>query len=374
MRPKRTKKRTQSKYDTALLSTLAVLIIFGLLTLASASSPVGFERFGDSYHFLKRQIFSGVIPGVIVMLIVMRIPYRLYFKWYKWFLGLTILMLLAVFATPIAAGYGTSQSWINLGPINLQPAEFAKLTFILGLAGWLASKSQEERQDLHKGLIPFIIILGIVAGLLALQPDVGTMIILALIGIAMFFVSGARPKHIGILALLGGTGIAGLIAIAPYRLARLLTFINPSLDTQGAGYQLNQALIAVGSGGLMGLGLGQSRQKFLYLPEVTSDSIFAIMSEEMGFIVSVGFVLVLTYFCMRMLKLAKRIKSDFAQLVVVGVVAWIAMQSIVNIGAIIGIMPLTGVPLPFVSHGGSAMLSTLAAIGIVLNISADKHA
>ncbi len=374
MRPRSKKKKTPSKYDNIIISTLVVLIIFGLLTLASASSPVGFERFGDSYHFIKGQIINGIIPGVIAMLILMRVPYRIWFKYYKLFLGLTVVMLVAVFATPLAAGYGTSQSWIVIGPIHLQPAEFAKLTFIIGLAGWLAAKPQLDRQDLYKGLLPFSLILGIVCGLLAVQPDVGTMIIIALIAVTMFFVSGATMKHIGILGGVGVAGIAGLIAIAPYRIARLLTFINPSLDTQGAGYQLNQALIAVGSGGLLGLGLGQSRQKFLYLPEVTSDSIFAVMSEEMGFVVSVMFVVILTYFGMRMLKIVKRNKEEFAQFFIIGVVSWILIQSIVNIGAIIGIMPLTGVPLPFVSHGGSAMLSLLAAMGIVLNISADKHA
>ena len=371
--PHVSKKKSKFKSDSVMISTVIVLLVFGILVLASASSPVGFERYGDSYHFVKGQILNGIIPGLIAMFILARVPYTAYLKSWKIMLGVTIGLLVAVFIGPLEAGYGTSQSWISLGPISLQPAEFAKLTFILGLSGWLSTKTQSERRDTYRGFLPFTVIIGLICGLLALQPDVGTMIIIAFIGIAMYFASGAMFKHLGILAGLGATGVAVLIAIAPYRLARLLTFLNPTLDTQGAGYQLNQALIAVGSGGLLGLGLGQSRQKFLYLPEVTSDSIFAVLSEEMGFVVAVGFILVLLYLGLRMLKLAKASKDEFAQFVIVGVVAWLLLQSIVNIGAIIGIMPLTGVPLPFVSHGGSAMLSILAAMGIVLNIASNKH-
>lgn len=359
----------KQRYDIVLLSLIFILIIFGVLVLASASSPVGLQRYNDTYHFVKRQIFNGIVPGLVFMAVLSRVPTHWYLKYWKWFYGGTLFLLISVFIPGLAADFGTSSSWIQIAGSSVQPSEFAKVMLIISLAGLLSQIDEEDKKLFSRGLLPFLAVVGSVCGLLIMQPDIGTMVIVVLIVSAMYFVSGALMKHIVMLIGLGSLLLGILIATAPYRLARLMTFLQPGQDLQGAGYQLNQALIAVGSGGLLGLGLGHSRQKFLYLPEVTSDSIFAILSEELGFMIGALFVIVIVYMCMRMLRIAHGTKFTFDKLVVVGVVSWVGFQALINIGAIIGIMPLTGVPLPFVSHGGSAMVALLGALGIVLQIS-----
>ncbi len=359
--------------DTLLFVFIITLVIFGLMVLASASSPIGYERFGDSYHFVKRQLLFGIVPGLIMTIALMRVSYMVWFQHYKLLLLIGIGLLFTVFIPQLKAGYGTSQSWITIGALSLQPAEFTKLFFILGVAGLFASRQQQKRHLGDDGFFSFILVLLVVAILLVLQPDVGTLVIVTAIGMSMYFIAGARPRNMCVVVGCGLATLFALIISAPYRLARFFTFLNPTADVQGAGYQLHQALIAVGSGGWFGLGLGHSRQKFLYLPEVTSDSIFAILSEELGFVVATIFLIILMVLCVRMLKMARLMHEEYGRLVVTGMVSWIFVQSVVNVSAIVGLLPLTGVPLPFVSHGGSSMLSMLAGLGIVLNISSKRR-
>jgi len=359
--------------DRWFLYLLIAVIIFGVIMLTSATLPIGFERYGDSYYFLKSHIIKGLIPGCIGALLAYRyarilisIPASTYFI-------ATIVLLALVFIPGIAADFGTTRSWIQLGPISAQPAEFAKLSFILMLSLSLVKKSVEDRQDFHKGFLPFVASFAVIAGLLIVQPDVGTLIIFSFIAISIYTALGLTAKHAVYMCSAALVAITALIAAAPYRLARFLSFLDPHSDVQGASYQLYQALLGIGSGGMLGLGLGHSRQKFLYLPEVSSDSVFAVISEELGFIISVVFIFLIVALTLRGLKLAVRTRNETASAVMTGIMAWYFGQSFVNIGAIIGLIPLTGVPLPLISHGGSATVSLLTAFGLLLALSNGEH-
>jgi len=357
------------KSDYSLFITVIAILLFGLVMLSSASSALGQARFGDSFFYIKRQLLFGAIPGFISLIILSKIQYTFFQKLaspiYIGILGL----LIAVFIPGIGSANNTSaHSWLELGPIGFQPAELAKLGLIIFFAAYL-SKYKERLPDFKTGFIPAVIVGMIPIVLVILQPDIGTVAIMFAIVFGMLFMANTKISHMSLLATAGVAGLLVMVLIAPYRAARLTIFLHPALDPQGIGYQTSQALLAVGSGGVFGLGLGRSRQKFQYLPEVHADSIFAIISEEMGFIISSLFVGLLLYLFYKLLSLSKKTKDGFAFLFLQGILFWIMAQSFLNIGAIIGLLPLTGVPLPFVSHGGTSLFILLSAIGIVLNIS-----
>jgi cell division protein FtsW len=361
--------RVYHKPDYRFIITLAVIIVFGLIMLSSASVALGFDKFGDNYHFIKHQLLNGFLPGIILLLVFSLIDYRI---WRKSALGLlifSIALLVAVFIPVIGAGYGTAKSWLNIFGYSFQPSELVKLTFLIYLAAWLENREEKKVSHLTEGLIPFLVLLGIVALLLFLQPDLGTMTIIVTFSLVVFYVGGANLTHVLGLIAAAFLGIIGLTKIAPYRAARLSVFLHPELDPQGIGYHINQAFLAIGSGGFWGRGFGMSRQKFQYLPEVEGDSIFAIIAEEMGLIISSLLILAYAYLTFRGFKIAQNAPDKFAKMLCVGVVSWIIIQAFVNIGAMVGLMPLTGVPLPFVSYGGTAMAMLMAACGIVINIS-----
>lgn len=299
-----------------------------------------------------------------------RIDYRKLKKLALPFLAVSVILLLLVFIPGLGAGYGSAKSWINILGMSLQPSEIVKLTFLIYLAAWLGPKrGGREMQDTGTSFIPFIIVFGVIVLLMVLQPDIGTLSVIAIISLIVYFAAGAPLSHLGWIT---GGGIALfllLIKIAPYRTARLVTFLHPELDPQGIGYQINQALLAIGSGGIFGLGLGLSRQKFQYLPEVAGDSIFAIIAEELGFIFIILFITALIFLAIRGFKIAKNAPDGFGRLLAIGITSWFVLQSFVNIGAMAGILPLTGIPLPFVSYGGTALTICLAAAGIMANIS-----
>ncbi len=354
--------------DYVLLILTGIIIFFGLLMLSSATSVKGFQEQGDTYYFIKQQMTRGLIPGVILYLLFIRIPF-IKLKKFNWlWLAATLVLLIIVFIPGLQVIINGSKSWVSIAGVTLQTSEMAKLTFIIYLAIWLESK-QKSIKDFRHTFIPFLILLGVVCGLILLQPDMGTMLIFLMVATIMYFTAGMKLSHIGILAGLSGIVVAIMVKLAPYRLERLVTFLRPDFDTQGAGYQLRQALIAVGSGGWFGLGLGQSRQKFNYLPEVAADSIFAIIAEEWGFIFCLFLLALYLMVCVRGLRIAKNAPDTFSKLVTTGIISWITIQSIVNIGAIIGIMPLTGLPLPFISLGGSNLAVVMMALAIVTNIS-----
>ena len=355
--------------DYLLLGLFAVWLVFGLVMLTSASAPSGYNEFGDKYFFIKRQLLYGVAPGLLLYLITARLRFSLFRTLAVPAFIVSILLLIAVLIPGIGTTLNTgARSWLQIGGFTMQPAEFAKLGMVLFLAAYLASVGDDVRhitQGFGKvllfGLVPVLLVV--------LQPDIGTASILFAILFGMLFVAEADIKHMGGLALLSVIALGVLIVIAPYRTARLTSFLNPDTDLEGAGYQVNQAELAVGSGGFLGLGYGHSRQKFEYLPEVHGDSIFAVVGEEMGFLFAGGLIVLLVVIALRSFRLAQSLKDPFASYVVAGVIIWFMVQSFLNIGGIIGVLPLTGVPLPFVSHGGTALMIAMTSVGIVLNAS-----
>lgn len=362
-RPKRHARRLG--FDYIFLIYFALLLVFGLVMLTSASSAV---RVLDPYFFIKRQLLLGVIPGILGCIVLSVIPY----EWLKRFASLafigSIVLLIAVFLPGIGSDLNTGvHSWIVLFGYSFQPVELAKLGLIFFLAIQCAHLGR-SLDNFKESFLPLLIVSGIPIGLVVLQPDIGSASILIAILVAIFFAAGVRLQYMAGLGGLAVIGLILLILVAPYRLARLTTFLDPSQDLSGAGYQINQAEIAIGSGGVLGRGLGHSRQKHQYLPEVHADSIFAIMSEEMGFVVVTLFLLLLLLIARHGFAVARRTDDVFGKLLVVGIMTWFMAQSFLNIGAIVGIMPLTGVPLPFVSHGGTALAIALAAVGILLNV------
>lgn len=364
-------KRSQS-IDFILLAIIVVLVLFGLIMLTSASAPSGYAEFQDSYYFIKHQLVFGLIPGVAGLVIASQIPYT-FWKKHAWhFLLVSIVLLVLVFIPGLSAGIGTAHSWINVGGLfTVQPSEFVKLTFLFYMAAWLAGRGKEGVKDVHSGFVPFVSVLGVIVLLLVLQPDVGTMSIIAAMALVVYFVAGAPLVYVGGLIAAGIAGLAVLIGMAPYRAARFTTFLNPQLDPQGVGYHINQALLAIGSGGVFGLGYGHSRQKFQFLPEVASDSIFAVIAEELGFIVATAIILLFLGFLWRAMQIANSAPDDFAKYVTVGVAAWVTIQAFINIGSMVGVLPMTGVPLPFISYGGTSLVVSLFAVGVVLSISRE---
>jgi len=357
--------------DYVFLGLVGALVLFGVIALASASSVISFEKFGSSFYLVRHQLLSGILPGIILCLIALRISYNTWKRITPWLLLGTLFLLLLVLIPGIGVKLGGSRSWFSLGPISFQPSELAKFSFLLYLAAWCESKGMMLR-DLKRGFIPFLGLAASVALLIVLQPDVGTLCIIGASVLLLGFAAGARLPHLGSAILVGILLLALLVKIAPYRGARLTAFIHPELDPQGVGYHINQALLAVGSGGMFGVGFGNSRQKFRYLPEVTGDSIFPIIAEEMGFLVTAGLIVLIVAIIWRMFSIASRAPDAFSRYAIIGFASWFGVQALVNIGAMLGVMPLTGLPLPFVSYGGTALAVELLAVGVVGSIS--KHA
>ncbi|MBI4426470.1 MAG: putative lipid II flippase FtsW [Candidatus Kerfeldbacteria bacterium] len=359
--------RSSRRLDPALLLIVGAIVVFGLVVLSSASTVVAYQQYGDSTYFLKRQLLS-ILIGVIIFSVTVRIDYRQWRAVAFPLLVLSIALLVAVFIPGIGRELLGARRWISIGPIFFQPAELVKIMFLIYLAGWL-SEREHRIQDRAYGLWPFLAILGTITLLIIRQPDIGTMTIITLIALSSYFVAGAPVRD---LVLIGGfavTAFAVLIKTASYRVERFLVFLNPQLDPQGIGYHINQALLAIGSGGLFGLGLGHSRQKFDYLPEATSDSIFAIIAEELGFIIVLGLLALFVAFIFKGYRIARQAPDEFGRILAAGITTWFGFQALINIGALTGVLPLTGIPLPFVSYGGTALITSCAAIGILANIS-----
>lgn len=369
---RRMQQKMRDGFDIKLLWALAMLLMIGLVAIASAGVFYAETRFHDDYYFLKRQFLYGILPGLCVLYFFQRVDYH---QWKKIIIPVFLLNILLL-ALVLVDGVGTqvygASRWIQIGPLSFQPSEMTKLVIIVYLAAWFSGRSREKVKDIFEGTLPFIIVLGVVAFLILKQPDTGTLGVIFLIAVAIFFVAGARLSHLFGLLLTGIVVLGVLIRLAPYRLRRFLVFLNPDLDPQGAGYHVSQALLALGSGGLWGLGLGQSRQKFNYLPEPVTDSIFAILGEEWGFIGAFVMMLLFVFVAWRGFAIAKNAPDEFGILIATGITVWIIAQTFVNVAAISGLIPLTGIPLPFISYGGTSLVFLMAGAGILLNIS--RHA
>lgn len=357
----------KTKPDYWLALAIFGLTMFGLIAIFSVSKYFSLQITNNETdkYFLTRQII-WVLIGLVLWFITQSIDYRFWQKNSKYMLPLTIILLLL----PIFFGYKEGDSgarWINIGITSFQPSEIAKLTFIFYLAGWLGNK--KNIVELNKISIPFFLVLGLIAAVMLIQRDLGTLSVYVGIAGAIFAMSGASLFNL----FTGGALAAFLlwlsITLEPYRLSRLTTFLNPGQDLLGSGYHIRNALIAVGSGGLWGLGFGQSKQKYLYLPEAHTDSIFAIIAEELGFFRTSFLILVICFIAWRGFLVAKKAPDSFSRLVAVGITTWFIWQSFINIAAMLSIVPLTGVPLPFVSYGGSSLVFLLIASGILINIS-----
>ncbi len=365
------KKYAGKKIDWNYLIYIIILIVFGLAMLASASAPLGYVKFNDSYFYLKRQVLFGILPGALLFLVALKANSEIFrrFAWTGYFA--CVILLVLAFIPGLSLTIHGSSSWVQIFGFSFQPGEFMKLGLIFLLAAML-SDPRRNLKDWQYGLLPVLVFVAVPLGLVLLQPDLGTMFIMGAITFFMLFSAKLPWSYLFILGVLGLTVFVVMIMAKPYRMERLNIFMHPELDPQGVGYHVNQAFLAVGSGGFWGLGYGHSRQKYQYLPEVDADSVYAVIAEEMGFVVAAGLVFLILLIAWRGLKIAKNCTDDFDRYVVVGVTAWFFCQSTINIGAMVGVMPLTGVPLPFVSHGGSAMLASLIAVGVVLNLSKNE--
>lgn len=359
------------RFDYFFLGIVVILTVIGGLILTSVSSSVSQEKFGSSFFYLRHQVIYGLLPGIVLAFFVFRFDLSRWKKWIPLILLANLILLGLVFLPLLGFSSGGATRWLKLGLISFQPSELLKLTFILYLASWLSSKTAKvkSKDELSNNFFVFLIIIGIISILLILQPDVSTLVIIITVATLMYFLSNTPSWHTILIFILLVIGLIFLIKIAPYRMNRILVFLNPEWDPMGKGYQSNQALIAVGSGGVLGLGLGLSLQRFGSLPQSISDSIFAIFAEETGFIGSTILTLLYLIFFWRGFKIGKENQDKFAKLVAFGITFWITLQAFVNMGSMIGILPLSGIPLPFISYGGSALFSELVGVGLLLNIS-----
>jgi cell division protein FtsW len=358
----------ENKIDTKLLFTIIALIVFGLIMIASAGIAYSRTHFNDSYYFFKHQLFFGVIPGLVILYATQKIKYTYWKKIAFLLFAASMIFLILVFVPGFGSKiYGASR-WMRFGPFSFQPSEMLKLSLVLYLAAWLESR-REKVKDFYEGLLPFGAIVAIVSFLLIKQPDVGTLGVIIIIAMSVFFISGAKISHIFLIGAGGVAALGALIKFEAYRMSRFLVFLHPELDPRGVGYQINQALLAIGSGGIMGVGLGHSLQKFNYLPEPVGDSIFAIIGEELGLVGGLFVLTLFLYLAFRGLRIAKDAPDKFSKLVAAGITGWIVCQAFINIAAISGLIPLTGIPLPFISYGGTSIIFLMAGAGILLNIS-----
>jgi cell division protein FtsW len=358
----------QKPFDMYFFWIVIIITGIGLFSFISASLGILAKSESKFYGVLFNQIVLGLVGGFGALFVTTRIPYTFWRKYsFYIFLG-SLAITLAVFIPGLGFEHGGARRWISIGPVSFQPAEFLKIAFVIYFASWLAW-TRKKQEDFKFKIVPLVVLLGIVALSLLRQPDTKSLILITAAACGMLFTSGVSwKKIIGIMAL--GIGVVAILAfVRPYIMDRIKTFINPSSDPRGASYQLQQSLIAIGSGGVLGRGLGQSIQKFSYLPEPQGDSIFAVIAEEFGFVGTTILLIMYVFFAIRGFKIALRAPDTFSRYLVVGLITLLTAQSFLNIASLVGLFPLTGVPLVFISHGGTALMIALGAVGIILNVS-----
>lgn len=359
--------KSRRRGDLWLVFLAITLALIGLVMISSASVVVSYDRYGYNNYYLTKQAISLVV-GAIFMALFAVIDYRTWAKLSVFLLVFSIALLAIVILPGIGEKIAGAKRWIEIGPFSIQPAEIVKLAYIIYAATWLSSKKEQIR-SFAIGIVPFALILGLIGYLVIIQPNLSTLLVIIATASVMVFVAGASFSHL----VLGGSLLVALVISliqgANYRLQRVLTFFNPVADPLGAGYQINQALITIGSGGWWGLGFGQSRQKYLYLPQPHIDTIFAVIVEELGFIRSLLIIFLILMLVYKIFTIALKTRDSFGRLLAVGIGFWISFQAFINIGAVTGLLPLTGIPLPFISYGGSSLIIIMAGVGLVYNIS-----
>ncbi|MBV6683162.1 stage V sporulation protein E [Bacillus sp. JRC01] len=357
----------KSTPDFILIVVTMTLLAIGLIMVYSASAVWADYKFDDTFFFAKRQLlFAGV--GLLVMFFIMNVEYWTWKSWSKVMIIVCFVLLVLVLIPGIGVLRNGSRSWIGVGAFSVQPSEFMKIAMIAFLSKYL-SENQKYITSFRKGVLPALLMVFTAFGMIMLQPDLGTGTVMVGTSVVMIFISGARIKHFMFLGMIGLLGFVGLVISAPYRIKRITSFLDPWQDPLNSGFQIIQSLYAIGPGGLFGLGLGQSRQKFFYLPEPQNDFIFAILAEELGFIGGTLVLLLFSLILWRGIRIALGAPDLFGSFLALGIVSMIAIQVMINVGVVTGLMPVTGITLPFLSYGGSSLTLMLMAVGVLLNIS-----
>jgi len=360
----------QKKADRILLGIVFILITVGFFIFASASlGEVG--RDGSSFNTLVFKQLGILLVGIILMSLTSKFSYKEWRPYALALFGASLFLTALVFVPKIGFSSGGAKRWLNLGLTTFQPSEFLKLGMVVYLAAWATARKEKIKSWQH-GLLPFLGFLGIASVLLLKQPDTGTLLVICASSLAVFILAGGQWKHLAIIGLIGVLTVGFMAYTRPYVRDRITTFLNPASDQLGKSYQINQSLIAIGAGGVAGRGFGQSMQKFNFLPEPIGDSIFAIASEEFGFIGSVIIILLFLVFALWGLKIMAQVADPFGRTLGASLIIMITAQAFINIGAMLGVLPLTGIPLVFISHGGTALFFALIEVGIILNISRFK--
>ncbi|MFH0987485.1 MAG: putative lipid II flippase FtsW [Patescibacteria group bacterium] len=356
--------------DYVLTWALVSLVFLGLMMLFTSSSWVSLEKTKSSTYYLSHQILYGLLPGILLAFIFSRISLKFIKGSAALFFILSLISLVLVFIPGLKFEAGGAASWLAVGDFTFQPSEFAKLALVVYLAAFFEKKiTQDKIKSFKNSLQPFVVILIPFALLLLFQPDMGTLGIIILIAFLMFFCAGGNLLHVFLLILIGLMVLGLGFLIRPHQAERFMTFLNPSEDTLGASYQVNQSLIALGSGGIFGRGFGNGIQKYNYLPQPMNDTIFAVWAEETGFIGSIFIIFLFLIIFWRGLIISKRAPDDFSRLLAIGILSWIGVQSFIHIMGVCNLIPFTGIPLPFISYGGSALIFALIGTGILINIS-----
>ncbi len=345
---------------------VSVLIAIGVVMIYSAGALHGYEKMQDSLYFIKRHLVY-VAVGYAAMFTIMLMNVSTLRIFSKWMIAISGLLLLGVLVPGLGREISGARRWFSFGPITFQPSELAKIAIIIYIADLVARREAALRSFMY-GYLPPLVITGACVGLVLLEPDLGTAIDIAAISFLMLFVSGARVSHIIFTALASLPFLYVLLFSVPYRRKRLLIFLNPWADRKGTGFQIIQSLIALGSGGLIGVGLGQSKQKLFYLPEAHTDFIFAIIGEELGFLGALAIIALFALFIWQGMRVCLNSQDAFGRALSFGVVTMIALEAIINIGVVCGILPTKGLPLPFVSYGGTSLVFHMMAVGLLLNI------
>lgn len=350
----------EKKIDLPILTTVFILVMVGLIMVYDASVVQAFKDFGDKYFYIKQQLI-WVLLGILGLTFFSMFNYSNLRKLAPFLFYGSLVLLLMIFIPGLGLSAGGAHRWLNLGFFSLQPAEIVKLTSVIFFAALFEKKPR---------FWPFVLIVMLISAVVGFfQKDLGSTIVFLLTSLVVFLIAGAPLLYFFIFIPLTVAGLVFFTFSSTYRLKRILAFLDPFADPQGYSYHISQVLIALGSGGLFGLGLGQSRQKFEYIPEVTTDSIFAIIGEEFGFVGAIVLIFLISYLIYRGLKISQNCSDNFGRILAFGLTSWLGIQAIINLGAMVSLIPLTGVPLPFISYGGSALLANLVAVGILLNIS-----